>query len=381
MSDVHDPEGHLHLFLPGPVETRREILDAQARWMIGHRMPECAELIGRVHPKLKRVFRTDSRVIISASSGTGLWEAATRNCVRARVLHGVNGAFSSRWAQVSEANGKEVERLDVAWGEALKPEMFAAALAQGGFDAVAFAHNETSAGVLSPLEEIARAVREAPGGEDIMILVDAVSGMTGTPLDFDAWDLDVALCSSQKAFALPPGLAFAAVSDRAMERAKTVPNRGYYFDFLTLDKYLQKNQTPATPAISLLYAADLQLDAMLGEGMEARFERHVALRDRCVSWALSRGLELFGEPGYESPTVTCIKNTRGIDIDALNAFLRQRGMILSNGYGALKGKTFRIGHMGDCQLSDLDRLLSAVDDYLVETGQFEVPATSPGMGA
>ena len=381
MSEVRDPADHIHLFLPGPVETRPEILEAQSKWMIGHRMPECAELIGSVHPKLKRVFATESRVIISASSGTGLWEAATRNCVRERVLHGINGAFSSRWAEVSELNGKQVERIEVEWGKALKPEMFAEALADGGFDAVAFAHNETSAGVLSPLKEIAAAVRAAPGGEDIMILVDAVSGLSGTPLEFDAWDLDVALCSSQKAFALPPGLAFCAVSDRAMARAATVPNRGYYFDFITLDKYLQKNQTPATPAISLLYATDVQLDSMLEEGMDQRFARHLALRDRTVGWARSRGLALFSEPGYESPTVTCIDNTREIDINGLNAFLRARGMILSNGYGALKGKTFRIGHMGDCQLADLEKLLSAMDDYLLETGQFEVPATTPGMGA
>ncbi len=377
MSDVRDLEDHIHLFLPGPVETRPEVLDAQARWMIGHRMPECAELIGRVHEKLQQVFQTKSRVLISASSGTGMWEGASRNCVRESVLHAVNGAFADRWAEVSEANGKRVERVSAPWGTAFRPEQITERLAQGTFDAVAIVHNETSAGVLNPVQEIAAAIRAMPGGKDIMILVDAVSGMSGAQLAFDDWDLDVALCSSQKAFALPPGLAFAAVSDRAMERARSIPNRGYYFDFVTLDRYLQKNQTPATPAISLLYAADVQLDAMLAEGMAARFERHLALRDRCIGWARDRGLELFGEEEYASPTVTCIANTRGIDIGALNAFLREEGMILSNGYGDLKGKTFRIGHMGDCQLGDLDRLLEAVDAFLIQAGLWT--PTTTGM--
>lgn len=370
------PDQHLQLFLPGPTEVRPEILDAQTRWMIGHRMPECAELIGRVETKLRSVFQTRARVLISASSGTGLWEAASRNCVRERALHCVSGAFADRWAKVSEANGKQVERLDVDWGRAVTAEMVAERLAGGGFDAVALAMNETSTGVLQPVEEIAAAVRAAPGGEDIMILVDAVSGLSGAELRFDDWDLDVALTSSQKAFALPPGLAFCAVSERAMERAATVPNRGYYFDFLSLAKKLDADQTPATPAISLLFAADAQLDAMLAEGLEARFARHLAMRDLTLRWAAERGLSPFAEAGFESPTVTCIANEAGIDIGALNAYLRARGKILSNGYGPLKGRTFRIGHMGDWRPSDIEALLADVDGYLEAAGIAGAPAAA-----
>lgn len=333
--------------------------------MIGHRMPECTDLIGRIKPKLQAVFMTQQRILITASSGTGMWEAAVRNTMAKKTLNCVNGAFSDRWREVTEANGKANAVLSVEWGQPIDPAMVAARLAEEEFDAITVVHNETSTGVLNPIQEIAAAVRSAPNGNDIMILVDSVSGLSGAQLAFDDWDLDVALTSSQKAFALPPGLAFAAVSDRAFAKAQTVPDRGYYFDFLTLDKYMQKNQTPATPAISLLYALDRQLDDMMAEGVENRFARHLALRDHTIAWAKSRGFELFAAPGCESPTVTCVRNNLNIDIPLLNQFLRERGMILSNGYGSkLKNVTFRIAHMGDFQKADMDQLFSAIDEFL-----------------
>jgi predicted phosphoserine aminotransferase len=332
--------------------------------MIGHRMPECADLFASIQGKIRQVFLTKSRVIITASSGTGLQEAAIRNCSDRKVLNCVNGAFADRWRQVTETNGKENEVLEVAWGQPIRPEEVTRRLDGGGFDAVTIVHNETSTGVTSPVHEIARAIRALPEGQEIMILVDSVSGLSGARLEFDAWDLDVVLTSSQKAFALPAGLAFCAVSDRALDKAKSVANRGYYFDFLVLEKYLLRDQTPATPAISLLYALDQQLDDMLAEGMENRFSRHLTLRDHTISWAVDRGFDLFAAEGYRSPTVTCIGNNMAIDIGALNKHLREQGMIISNGYGSLKGKNFRIAHMGDTQINDLDMLLVAVDQFL-----------------
>lgn len=360
---VRNSTKHIKLFIPGPTEVRPEILDAQAQWMVGHRMPECLDLIGRVEPKLQQLFQTNSRVLISASTGTGMWEGAIRNTVNKKVLHCISGAFSKRWYDVSVANGKETEVLDVEWGQPVLPDAVAERLASGEFDALAVVHNETSTGVLNPLPEIAKAVRALPNGDDIMILVDAVSGVAGADLRFDEWDLDVALCSSQKALALPAGLAFAAVSDRAMAKAKTVPNRGYYFDFITLEKYLLKNQTPATTAVSLMYAADQQLDDILAEGLENRFARHLAMRDRTVAYVQSKGFNLYGDPAYASPTVTNVANERGIDVGALNAFLRTRGMIISNGYGPLKNIAFRIAHMGDTTMDDMETLFAALDDY------------------
>lgn len=357
------PDQHVKLFIPGPTEVRAEILDAQAQWMVGHRMPECADLIGSILPKLSKVFFTNQTVLITASSGTGLWEAAARNCVNKKALTCVNGAFASRFSDVVGMNGKEMEILSVPWGQPILPEQVVERLSTGEFDAVTVVHNETSTGATSPIQEIAQAIRAMPGGEDIMILVDSVSGLAGARIEMDAWDLDVVLASSQKAFALPPGLAFCAVSDRAMAKAKTVPARGYYFDFISLAKSIAKNQTPATPAVSLLYALDRQLDDMMAEGMENRFARHLAMRDRTLDWAKSKGFEIFSAAGYESPTVTCVANNLDIDISALNKYLRGHGMIISNGYGDLKGKTFRIAHMGDTQMHELEELLAAMDEY------------------
>ncbi len=359
------PFDHERLFIPGPVEVRREILDAQGQWMIGHRSQAFADLYARLQPRLKESFGAGEshRVYTYTSSGSGIWESASRNCVRddQPVLHLVNGAFSDRWAQVSRANGKQVDVIEVPWGQAVKPEQVAEALKQKHYDAVAMVYNETSTGVLNPLPAIAKVVR---GYEDTLLLVDAVSCWMGTPIEAEAWGLDVVLASSQKAFALPPGIAFGAVSDRALARAETITHRGYYFDMLVLEKYHKRNNTPATPPISLMFAADKQLDAIRAEGYENRFRRHTMLAERTHEWVRSRGFEMFSEEGYHSPTVSAVRNTPGIDFPAMQAFLKERGIMLGGGYGKLKGETFRIAHMGDLQMADLEALLTAMDAFL-----------------
>lgn len=349
----------MQLFIPGPVSVSSEVALAQARPMIGHRGADFETLFARIQPKLRQVFATQHRVYISTSSGTGLQEAAVRNCVRRRCLNLVNGAFSERWHQITLANGKEGVKLEVPWGHAIRPEQVEEALAQGGFDAVTVVHNETSTGVMNPLAEIAQVVKRH---EDVLLLVDAVSSLGGVAIDCDGLGLDVLLTSSQKCLGLPPGLSFCAVSDRALERARTVPNRGYYFDFLELEKYLLRNQTPATPAISLLFALDVQLDRMLAEGLEARYARHARMAARVQGWAAER-YALFAEEGYRSLTVTTVSNVRQIDVPALNRHLRAQGMVISDGYGLLKGQTFRIAHMGDTTEADVERLLAAIDAF------------------
>lgn len=355
---------HNRLFIPGPTEVRQEILQAQSQWMIGHRSKECAELIESIQLKIRQVFFTEGRVLITAASGTGLQEAAVRNCSDLKVLNCVNGAFSDRWRKITLANGKRNGVLEVDWGKPILPEAVVKSTKGDIYDAVTIVHNETSTGVISPIQEISQAIRDTPGGEDIMILVDAVSSLAGARVDFDAWDIDVVLTSSQKAFALPAGLAFCAVSNRALAKAYTVPNRGYYFDFLVLDKYLQRNQTPSTPPISLLFALDRQLSDMLKEGMERRFERHLALRDRTIDWAVNNGFRMLAASGYESPTVSCIRNELNINVGELIDFLRSRHMIISNGYGSLKDRTFRIAHMGDTKRNELEELFKAIDTFL-----------------
>lgn len=358
---------HTHLFIPGPSEVRAAVRAAQAKPMIGHRGADFAELFANVQKRLRQVFYTASRVYVSTSSGTGLWEAASRNCVRddKKVLHLVNGAFSERWALTSRTNGKQVATVELPWGQAVRGEMVREGLKSGSFDAVALVHNETSTGAMSPLEEVAQALMEFP---DVLFLVDAVSSAGGVKIEVDRLGIDMLVASSQKCFALPPGLAFAPVSDRVLERARNIPFRGSYFDLLLFEEYLAKNQTPATPAVSLLYALDLQLDAMLTEGLEARFARHANLAKRAQAWVADNGLELFPEREFSSHTLTAVRNTPLVNVPALNIYLKQRGMQISNGYGKLRDKTFRLAHMGDVTYAEFDSLLEAISDYLSGAG-------------
>ncbi|GAB4539184.1 MAG: alanine--glyoxylate aminotransferase family protein [Anaerolineae bacterium] len=352
---------HIKLFIPGPVEVRPDILAAQTAPMIGHRSPEYAELHARIVPKLKPLFGTDGHVFIVTASGSGLQEAAIRNCVAHRCLCLVNGAFGARWHQVALANGKQADALEIPWGTAIRPEQVEERLRQQDYEAVTLVFNETSTGLLNPLPEIAEVVSQFP---EVLLLVDAVSAAGGVEIRADEWGLDVCLTSSQKALALPPGLALCSVSERAMVRAESVPHRGWYFDFLQYAKYAASNHTPATPAISLMQALDAQLDDIAAEGWPERFARHKQLMTMVHAWVEANGFDFFAEAGYRSPTVTAIRNTRGIDVKRLNTHLRARGMLISDGYGPLKGETFRIAHMGDVTQDDLEILLDAISESL-----------------
>ncbi|MCW5876386.1 MAG: alanine--glyoxylate aminotransferase family protein [Anaerolineales bacterium] len=350
------------LFIPGPVDVDDEVAAAQTQPMLAHRSAQFEGLYRRVGDTARQLFFTESRVLISASSGTGMHEAAVRNLVQERLLCCVNGAFAARWQQVAESNGKQTAVLEAEWQQPITPEMVAEALKGGEYEAILVVHNETSTGLVNPVRDIAAAAREA--SPDTLICVDAVSSLAGDKIEMDAWGLDFVLTSSQKALALPPGISLAAVSDRAMAKAETVSNRGWYFDLLRMDKHRLKDSTPATPAISLLYALDVQLRRIMEEGLEARFARHAAMAQMAREWALQRGFQLYAPEGYRSQTVTTVDNTREIDVAALNAFLGERGMRIANGYGPLKGRTFRIGHMGELTPSDVEELLAAMDTFL-----------------
>ena len=356
------------LFIPGPTDVAPEVLAAQTAPMIGHRSDEFEALFAKCEEQLRTLFYTKARVYIVAASGTGLHEAAIRNLVPGRVVTFVNGAFSQRWHDVAVGCDKTVVRVDIPWNTAVKTEQVEAALKQaladGPVDAITVVHNETSTGVMSPVQEIAATVRAA--SPETLVLVDAVSSFSGVRIDTDAWGLDVLLTSAQKALALPPGLSFCAVSDRAFAKAASVKGRGWYFDFLVLEKALKKNTTPATPAISLMRSLSVQLDRIFAEGVDARFARHQRLAERTRRWALANGFELMAEPGYASPTVTTVTNTRGISVKGLNAYLAREEMEISNGYGDYKDKAFRIAHMGEVQDSDLDRLFAAMENYLAQ---------------
>lgn len=350
------------MFVPGPVDVADEVLQAQAAPMLPHRSKEFEAIYRRASEKAQQLFLTQYRVFLTASSGTGLQEAAIRNFIDKKVLSCVNGAFADRWHEVAAANGKETEKLAFEWDQPVAPERVAEAVQRGGFEAVTVVHNETSTGLVNPVREIAAAVRAA--APETLVLVDAVSSLSGAKIEMDAWGLDMVLTSSQKCLALPPGLALGAVSDRAMEKAAQVENKGWYFDLVRMEKHRLKDSSPATPAMSLIYALDKQLDRILAEGLEARFARHSAMAKRVQDWAEAHDLNMYAPEGFRSQTVTTIKNERGWEVSALNKFLLERGMRIANGYGALKNITFRIAHMGETQMADIEALLEAMEEYL-----------------
>jgi len=350
------------MFVPGPVDVADEVLQAQTAPMLPHRSKEFEAIYRRASEKSQQLFYTQYRVFLTASSGTGLQEASLRNFVNRRVLSIVNGAFADRWYEVAVSNGKEAEKLAFDWDKPASPDRIAEAVRKGGFEAVAVVHNETSTGMQNPVREIAEAVRAV--APDTLIFVDAVSSLAGAKIEMDAWGIDVLFTSSQKCLALPPGLALGAVSDRAMEKAKSVENRGWYFDLLRMEKHRLKDSSPATPAMSLIFALDFQLDRILAEGLDNRFARHSAMAKRVQAWADAHDLPMYAPEGFRSQTVTTIKNERGLSVSDLNAFLKQREMRIAGGYGPIKETTFRIAHMGEIQMEDIEKLLAAMEEYL-----------------
>ena len=351
-----------HMFVPGPVDVDDEVLRAQSQPMLPHRSPEFEELFQRAVSKAQKLFYTQGRVFVFTSSGTGLQEAAVRNLANKRVLSCINGAFGLRWYDVAVSNGIQTDKLEAAWGQPVSAQMVSDKLNERPYDIITIVHNETSTGLENPVEEIAGAVRQT--SPDTLVCVDAVSSLGGVKIETDDWGLDMVFTSSQKCLALPPGLALGAVSEQAMARAQSAAQRGWYFDLLRMEKHRLKDSTPATPAISLIYALDTQLERILNEGLDERFARHAAMAKRIHDWALERGFNLFAQEAFRSKTVTTVRNLLGIDIPDLNRFLLERGMRIANGYGALKNETFRIAHMGETRMEDVDLLLDAIDEYI-----------------
>lgn len=351
---------HLKLFTPGPTEVRKEILQTMATPQIHHRSNEFKKLYEEIQEKLKKVLYTENPVLLFPSSSTGAMEAAVVNGVERKCLNLVNGAFSKRWHEITRMNGIECDALSVEWNIAIKPEMVEEKLETGEYDAVTLVFNETSTGLMNPLEEIAKIVRKY----DVLFFVDAVSAMGGVKIEVDKLGIDMCLAGVQKCFALPSGITVASVSQRLLERANKVPPRCYYFSLPLMYKYHLKNQTRVTPPISQMFALNAQLDYILKEeGLENRFRRHEMLAKIVQDWA-RKYFDVYPEKGYESKTLTCVKNTRNISVKALIDELSKYYMRISNGYGELKEKTFRIAHMGDVQLQDIKGLLAVIEEIL-----------------
>ena len=352
---------HKKLFIPGPTEVRQDILDAQATPLIGHRMKVFTELYTGIIDKLKGLLETNNFITVLTASGTIFMEGAIRNCVNKDVLCCVNGAFSDRWFKIAKDCDRNSDTITLDWGKAIKPEMVDEKLKSKKYEALTLVQNETSTGVRNPIEDIAKVMKNYP---DVLFLVDTVSSLMGDKINIEELGIDICLASSQKAFALPPGLAICIVSDKALEKAKTVKGRGLYCDFVGLKDYFdKKGQTPSTPAITLMYAMDKQLDKIKAEGMENRFKRHAEMAKYVQDWG-KKYFSMFSEPGYESVTVSCMNNTRKISVADLNTELGKRGYAISNGYGKLKELAFRIAHMGDLTLDEIKELINNINEIL-----------------
>ncbi|BCR06722.1 aminotransferase [Desulfuromonas versatilis] len=349
------------LYIPGPVEVSRDVFEAMAAPMIGHRMKEYAAIHQRVTDGLKKMLNTADPVFLSTSSAFGVMEGAVRNLVQKRCANFGNGAFSGKWHDVTKRCGLEADRFDAEWGRPVTAEMVDRALATGKYDAMTLVHNETSTGVLSPLEEIAAVMRKYP---EVSFIVDTVSSMSAVPLDVTALGTDVCLAGVQKAFGLPPGLAVFAVSRRALDKAKTTPNRGYYFDFEEFEQNDLKHNTPSTPCISLIYGLDHQLQKFFAEGLEKRYARHREMAEATRQWVQAQGFALFAAQGARSLTLTCGQNDGRTDLEQLKKLAGERGYAIDNGYGKIKNQTFRIPHMADMTLADLQELFDLLEELL-----------------
>jgi len=339
---------------------------AMSQPQVGHRTPEFSELWADVTAGLEKVLGT-RRVFLFSNPATGVWEAAVRNTVQKRCLNLVNGAFSGKWHTVTQACGLPCDALEKPWGQAIHPEEVDQALSDGKYDVVTLVHNETSTGVMSPLEDIADLVSSKY--PDVFLHVDAVSSMMGVEIRVDDWGLDTCFASVQKAWGLPAGFTVCAVSDRTLERSAEMTGKGYYFDFMVMDKFYQKQQTPSTPSIPHMYGLQKILREIEQEGLPARYQRHRQMAETARAWTHRHGQELFPEKGYESATITAVRNVRGWDVNRLYEDLEELGYRMDRGYGKLRGKAFRIAHMGAVMPEDLEAFLRTFDHVLLDEGE------------
>ncbi|RKY18186.1 MAG: aminotransferase, partial [Planctomycetota bacterium] len=335
-------ERKIKWLMPGPVPVLEEVLEAMQRQPIHHRSCEFHDLMGRLLTNLKWLFRTEQNVFVATCSASAVMEAALRNTVSHKALCLVNGAFGQRWFQMARSNGIPADSLHFEPGRPIDAEVVAQHLAKSRYDVVTFVHVETSTGVQNPLEAVAAVVRLHP---DTLLLVDAVSSLLTTELDFDALKLDFCLTASQKGLALPPGLAIFAVSERLLERARRIRHRGYYLDFLRFRDYALVRETPNTPAVNLLYALEARLSSLRRIGIGAEIRRCAEMAELCRSWAKKR-FSLFPDERFAANSVTVVRCPPSFSVEKLNLFLAKHGFRISDGYGDLKGRTFRISHMG-----------------------------------
>ncbi len=339
-----------------------DVLAKMATPMIGHRGKDASALQKNITDKLRPLMFTKNKIALSTSSGTGLMEGAIRSATAKKAIVFSVGSFGDRWAELGKLNGVECDLHREKDGDPTMPETVDKYLSTGKYDVVTITHNETSSGIMNPVDSISEVIKKYP---DVLWLVDCVSSMAGAKVEVDRLGIDICITSSQKCLALPPGLAICSVSPKAEERFSKVGSKGYYLDLKNLIKYIDKkdHQYPSTPSLSHMFALDFQLDRIMKEGIENRFTRHMEMAEFMIGWA-NKYFKVFPKAGFESLTLTVIANTRGISVADLNSQLGKRGIQIANGYGDLKEKTFRIAHMGELTMDDMLEVTGAIEEIL-----------------
>jgi aspartate aminotransferase-like enzyme len=370
---------HMRIMLPGPTPCPDEVLKALSRPMINHRGPEFAQIVNACTEGVKWLYQTTHDLLTLTTSGTGAMESAIVNMLSPgdKVLALVSGEFGKRFATIARTYGAEVDTLEVPYGSPITPEVVEAKLAEGTpYHAVLLTHNETSTALLNPVDLIAPIIRRAL--PDTLILVDAVSGLGTSPLPVDALDLDVVVAGAQKAFMLPPGLAFASVSPRAWAAYERAKMPRFYFDYGKARDMLAKGQTPWTPAISLFYGLEVAVRLLQEEGLDPIFKRHERLMRMVRAGARGLGLKLVvDEDRYASRAVTGIYAPEGMDPSVLRKTLQSRfGYVVAGGQGPLTPYIFRVGHLGYYDEADMLGLLAALEATLSALGEDVKPGAA-----
>jgi aspartate aminotransferase-like enzyme len=351
--------GQVRFFNPGPVWVRPQVLQALGGPMMSHRSAAFSDLYGRILEKLPKVFRTAGQAHTLATSATGVWEAGLVSCATGPVLACCNGSFSDKWGEMSQRLGLDTTILKAEWGKPILADDVKKALAEKKYQIVTVVHNETSVGTISDLAAIAKVVHE---NSDALLFADVVTSLAATRVEADEWGLDLAVCGSQKALALPPGIAVFSVSEKALAAARQKKFRGIYLDLLDVEAFGKKKQNPTTPSLPLLYALDVQLDHILAEGMEARWARHHSMLAAVEAWAPKAGFRFLPGEGAHSPSVSSLFPPEGVGAEDLNKAMKAAGWVPGAGYGKFKSSNIRIGHMGDVDVASVENVLAAYDE-------------------
>ena len=357
-----------YLLTPGPTPVPPEVLAELAKPVIHHRERDYREIYEQCLARLHEVYRTEHDVLMFTTSGTGAFESAVANLTSPgdRQLVISAGNFGERWAGMARAFGADLVHVRLEWGETPEPDDLRSALADAGDVGVVYlTHSETSTGVVCDVQSLAAVAKEAGA----LVVVDAVSSLGAVPLETDAWGIDVVVSGSQKALMSPPGIAFASVAPAGLEAASRSTSPRYVMDWERTRKAQAKKDAPFTPAIPIVRAQNVALGLLLEEGLEAAFERHARLGRACREGAKAMGLELFSPDEERSAVVTAIRAPDGVDATEIVNSLRDRfGITIANGQGDLKGKIFRIGHIGWFNVFDITTALAAVELVLTDAG-------------